>query len=255
MRRGFITCFLMILLPVAVWSQTSPQALFDEANTALEEGKLMPALQQYRAIAASGEVSGALYLNMGIVSVQLDSMGLAKFYFLKASEFSTTQEEASKALDYVNEQFSRQSAKLPKLPWETAIQWINETPGASGIFISGFLLIIGALVMLYLHWFQLLSLNKTPVIVVSLLIAGSCLAGLSFYADYVEYRYDEAVLVHSSSRVLQSPNPESTLVSIAYEGYDLTVDHWKSDEVEGWLYIRLGNGQFGWIPDEGIRIL
>jgi hypothetical protein len=55
--------------------------------------------------------------------------------------------------------------------------------------------------------------------------------------------------------VLELPDDESPLVSIAYEGYDLTVDQWESKEEDGWIYVRLGNGQYGWTKPEGIKVL
>lgn len=231
------------------------QAAFDEANTLFENGELDDALAMYRSIEASGQVSGPLFLNMGITAVQLDSMGLAKYYFLKAQEFEATKSQSNAALEYVNGQFSRQSAVLPKLPWDRAIYWINNKITASGLFIFGFFITLCGLILLYVSWFKKPSLDKTFSAIITLIITGTALVGLAFYADYVNQRYDEAILISNSQRVMQTPEAESTLVSIAYEGYDLTVDHWKSNEHENWLYIRLGNGQFGWIQDEGVKIL
>jgi len=250
----------LLLLIVLTFSHTGlaqqpAQAAFDEANTLYENGSFSEALTKYRTIESSGQVSGALYLNMGIVSVQLDSMGLAKYYFLKSADFETTRDRARKAVKYVNNQFSRQSAILPKLPWDRAIHWMNAVPGASGVFITGFILTLLGLIMLYLCWFEKLDLKKFSPYIITLILIGTTISLLAFYADYVDGRYDEAVLVKSQQRVLQSPNTESTLVSIAYEGYDLTVDHWKSEDQDHWLYIRLGNGQYGWIQSQGVKIL
>lgn len=231
------------------------QGTFDEANTLFENGELNEAMALYRSIESEDQVSGALFLNMGITAVQLDSLGLAKYYFLKARDFETTAQQAEEALEFVNSQFSRQSAILPKLPWDRAVEWINNSITAFGLFLIGFLITIAGLTLLYLGWLKKLPLKKTSPYLISLIITGSAFAGLAFYADYVNQRYDEAVLISTSQRVLQQPDPESTLISIAYEGYDLTVDHWKSAEFENWLYIRLGNGQFGWVRNEGIKIL
>lgn len=215
----------------------------------------MQAMESYRSIAASGSVSGALYLNMGIAAMQLDSLGLSKYYFLKAAQFSTTQQQADEALEYVNSQFSRQSAILPKLPWDRAIDWINHKLTALGLFLIGFLFTLAGLVLLYLGWLGKIPLSKTFSTQLTLIIIGTSLSLLAFYADYVNQRYDEAVLVSSSQRVLESPNEDSPLVSIAYEGYDLTVDHWESDAVDEWVYVRLGNGQYGWTKPGGIKTL
>lgn len=252
--------YLSVLVFILFWggmveAQQSPQAAFDQANTLFSEGELSEAMEGYRAIEKTGAVSGALYLNMGITAVQLDSIGLAKYYFLKASEFNSTKEQSATALEYVNSQFSRQSAMLPKLPWDRAIEWLNDVPGASVVFIIGFLITLIGLILLYLGWLNKLDSKSIFSYIITLIIAGTIVAGLAFYADYVNQRYDSAVLISTSQRVLESPKPESTLISIAYEGYDLTIDHWKSDEYPGWLYVRLGNGQFGWTKTNGIKIL
>ncbi|WP_421773013.1 hypothetical protein [Gracilimonas sp.] len=254
--KKLLLCSVWLLLSfTASVAQQSPQAIFDEANTLFENGDHTEALSLYRSIEKSGNVSGALYLNMGIAAVQLDSLGLAKFYFLKAKAFNTTASQGETALDYVNSQFSRQSAVLPKLPWDRAVKWINEVPTASGLFLIGFIITIAGLILLYLSWFNRLSFQNISSYVIALVIAGSGLAGLAFYADYVNQRYNAAVLITNSQRVLQAPNADATLESIAYEGYDLTVDHWKSEEQPDWLYVRLGNGQYGWIQDSGVKIL
>ncbi|MDR9415836.1 MAG: GW dipeptide domain-containing protein [Gracilimonas sp.] len=236
-------------------AQQSPQVIFDQANELLESGDLIGAMEQYRNIESEGQVSGALYVNMGIAAVQLDSMGIAKYYFLKAKNFKTTQEKAENALEYVNSQFSRRSAILPKLPWDRAIDWINNVPGAAGIFVIGFLLTLSGLVLLYACWFGSFEFQNISSYIITLIITGSAFGILAFYADYVDQRYDHAIMINNSNRVYQNADRNAALVSIAYEGYDLTVDHWKSNEEENWLYVRLGNGQYGWIPENGVKVL
>ena len=254
--KRILLCFFCLFFSFSFSvAQQSAQATFDEANTLFENGDLTEALNLYRTIESTGNVSGALFLNMGITAVQLDSLGLAKFYFLKATDFKTTSARAETALNYVESQFSRQSATLPKLPWDRAVQWINDELTASGLFLIGFFITTAGLVLLYLSWFNKLPFQKAFPYMITLIIAGTTLAGLSFYADYVNQRYDEAVLISNSQRVLQSPDPDATLQSIAYEGYDLTIDHWKSEEQPNWLYVRLGNGQYGWIQQQGVKIL
>ncbi|MEX0845002.1 MAG: SH3-like domain-containing protein [Balneolaceae bacterium] len=255
MSRFMVILICLLLIGNFTQAQNSAQATFDEANTLFENGDLNQALKLYKTIESAGEVSGPLYLNMGITAVQLDSMGLAKYYFFKATDFNRTRTQAKAALEYVNNQFSRQSAMLPKLPWDRAVQWLIEVPSASGVFIIGFFITISGLLLLYLGWFSRLNLEQYTSYIITLIIAGSSFAGLAFYVDYVDQRYDEAVLIVNSQRVTQNPTSESPLISIAYEGYDLTVDQWKSSEQSDWLYVRLGNGQFGWILDEGVKIL
>lgn len=249
------TLILLACSLVFISNAFAQQGSFDQANTLLENGNPMEAMEAYRDILNNGSVSGALYLNMGITAMQLDSLGLSKYYFLKAAQFSSTQQQADEALNYVNSQFSRQSAILPKLPWDRAIDWINHQLSAFGLFLIGFLFTLTGLTLLYLGWLDKIPLSKTFSTQLTLIIIGASLSLLAFYADYVNQRYDEAILVSSSQRVLESPDEDSPLVSIAYEGYDLTVDHWESKNIKGWTYIRLGNGQYGWTKPEGIKTL
>lgn len=236
-------------------AQNSTQAVFDEANTYYEQGNLAQAMRLYKSIDESGEVSGALYLNMGITAIQLDSMGLAKYYLKKAGQFSATQQQAQEALNYVNLQFSRHSAKLPKLPWDSAVDWLKTELTAYGVFSIGIICMVAGLALLVLSWFSVISSPKKAWIISSFIILGIFILSISFYVDYIDRRFKEGVVITASERVLQNPDSQSGLVSIAYEGYDITIDNKKSNATEGWLYIRLGNGQYGWIKTDGIKIL
>lgn len=246
---------ILVIFSGVLLAQSSPQLHFDEANNFLEEGNYREALKKYRQIEANDHISGELFLNMGIASVQIDSLGLAKFYFLKAKKFESTQLSADKALDFVNSQFSRQSAKLPKLPWDRAVDRFKVSPGTFGIFLIGYSFVCFAILLIIAGWFNWVKVPKQKNIIISCFTIAALIISLAYYVDYVDQRYDEAVLITDQSTVSVSPNGNSELISMAYEGYDLTIDWKKSATHPNWYYIRLGNGQFGWIEAKGIKIL
>lgn len=246
---------VLVLIGGNVVAQSSPQLRFDEANDLLENGDYRKALREYREIERSENVSGPLYLNMGITAVQLDSLGLAKFYFLQAQKFDLTAESANRALEFVNSQFSRQSASLPKLPWDKAVDYFKVTPGTFGLFVIGYGVFCLALLLVVSRWFKLFHLPKEKNVIVSLFVISILIITLAYYVDYVDQRYDEAVLITEDSFVSTAPDENAELVSMAYEGYNLIIDWKKSATRENWYYIRLGNGQYGWIKAKGIKIL
>ena len=250
-----LALIIFVVTSGTVVAQSLPQLKFDAANDLLENGDYRKALKEYRQIEQSEMVSGSLYLNMGIAAVQIDSMGLAKFYFLQAQEFEATKESADRALDFVNSQFSRQSAKLPKLPWDRAVDQFKKTPGTFGLFLIGYSVFCLALVLIIARWFNLFSIPKEKNVIISVFVISALVITLAYYVDYVDQRYDEAVLITEEASVSTAPEENAELVSIAYEGYDLTIDRKKSTPRENWYYIRLGNGQFGWIKAKGIKIL
>ena len=63
------------------------------------------------------------------------------------------------------------------------------------------------------------------------------------------------MLVIEETSVMERPSTDASLISKAYEGYDLTVDYKKSGTEPSWYYIRLGNGQYGWIKVDGVKVL
>lgn len=254
-RTLFLVILPVLLLSLPSNARQAVQAKFDLANTMIENGQYNEALHEFRSIENEGFVSGPLYLNMGISALQIDSLGLAKYYLLKAFSFKEVSEESLDALEYVNSQFSRQSATLPKLPWDQAIDWMKTVPKAFGVFLVGYFFAMIGLILLLGRWFGFLSFKKQTQFMAGFIISSFLILILSFYVEYVNQRYDEAILIIQETRVLEQPKDDANLVSMSYEGYSLTVDKKKSTNFDNWYYVRLGNGQFGWIEHKGVIIL
>lgn len=247
-----------ILLVCAVGlieAQNSSQLLFDRANDALKAGDYRKALDIYSELEKGEQISGALFLNMGISYVELDSLGKAKYYFLKASRFDESREQAVQGLEYVEQRFSRQSAVLPKLPWDKAVDWLRLNVGAATLLGIAIILINLGVFAYVTTWFW--PMYERPMQRSGLISSaiGILLLVLSFYVQYVDNRYNEAVMVNRQANVWERPDREATVVSQAYEGYSFTVDEYQSKEHPGWSYVRMSNGLYGWIPDNQIMVL
>lgn len=254
-KKTALLIFISFWCFVGSYAQQSPQAVFDQANEELEAANYQQAVSLYQEIEDQNNISGALFLNLGICYQRMDSLGTAKYYFLKASQFEETGDKAEEALEYVESQFSRQSAVLPKLPWDVATNWLQQNIGAVNLLISGIVLLNIGVLLFVAHWF----LNWYPKY---LRISGLVVIGLSafiiitsFYTYYVSDRYSKAVMVTQKMPVLEQPQQDASLVSQAYEGYTFTVDHYRSESQPDWAYVRMSNGLYGWIPDSEILIL
>lgn len=242
-------CFLGINHQAA--AQESVQAAFDRANELLEKGEFYEALRSYHEIENRGMHSSALYINMGYTAVQTDSLGLAKYYFLKTLKYFPAEkdirEQAEQALEFINSGFSRQAATLPKLPWDVALDWLIEKPGAYGVFWTGYVLGLFVLLLLFAKWFGLFSLKHHYRLITILTIAVLCVISLAYYVSYNVQRYDDAVMIHEQSTVFSKPDEHEEPVTSAYEGYVLRIDYTLSKNEPDWFYVRLSNGQKGWI--------
>jgi tetratricopeptide (TPR) repeat protein len=253
MKSGLFTLSVLFACLVFTAEAEAQQAQFDHANSLMEQQRVEEAFDIYRSIEESGRLSGKLYFNMALASMYQDSLGLAKYYLLQAVKFPDTREEASQALDYVNNQFDRRSAVLPKLPWDRFFEWLGSMIGASTLMITGILLLnlgVGGLIG---SWFTnkasaWLKRSGYATGILSLLLMLSAL-----YLYYHDNRYDTAVMVDRQAIVYERPSPNSASVSNAYEGYIMTVDTRRSADETEWYYVRLENGMFGWIQQNRVR--
>lgn len=236
--------------------QTNPQPLFDKANNYLESGDYRIALSMYRELERNEQLSGSLFLNMAISYVELDSLGLAKYYFMKAGQFDETRKNAVQGLDYVNSRFSRQSAVLPKLPWQRLLDWVSEAIGASLLLGLGIILLNMGVIGFVARWFITVPGEKYFKFGgIGVAVIGIIFVLTSFYIHYRDNRYHPAVMIHNQTNVREQPDSTSAVVSQAFEGYTFTVDRYKSEEYPAWYYVRMSNGLYGWIPGNDIRIL
>lgn len=245
----------ILLFLLTVVSLSAQQSRFDSANMLFEENEYAGAIQVYKSIADDGYESGALYLNMGIAYSQIDSLGVAKFYLLKAKQFSETTELADDALIFVNNLFSRQSAILPALPWDQFFQFLSDTFGLNAIVITALILFYFAVGLLIWSWFRIdlkKALRKGSYILFGLMIL---LFLLSWILYYQNSRYSTAVMVERQSVVHERPNESTSVITTAYEGYTMRVDFKTSADDPEWTYVRLENGMYGWVKRDGLKIL
>lgn len=253
--NNLIMILLFLLSSLIGYDALAQQSQFEEANDLLENGEFARAVETYQSISRDGHISGALWLNMGISYMQLDSLGMAKYSFLKASEFPETSERAKNALEYVNERFPRQSAVLPQLPWIRFLDFVKDVAGTITLsFIALFFLYAGTLLLIG-SWFRVDLKRLFRYTGYTSFGLSALIFILISVITYRAERYDEAVMVNREEVVYQQPSENAAAISTAYEGYNMQIDHSESKTQEGWFYIRLENGMYGWIKKDALVVL
>ncbi|MEX0823902.1 MAG: GW dipeptide domain-containing protein [Balneolaceae bacterium] len=252
--RELLFTFIFLFIFFSGTALSAQQARFDEATTLLEENQFREAVSLYKKIAREGNYSGSLWLNLGIAYSQLDSLGVSKYYFLRAKEYPETREKAENALSYVNERFSRQSAILPLLPWDRFFNFLSVTIGSGGLFISGFVFLYAGVFLIILSWFRH-GFNR-PLKLTGLIFSGITLLFFltGYYLNYIDDRYGTGVLTDRQTTVFEQPREESAVISTAYEGYTMKVDIHQSKENAEWYYVRLENGMYGWVDRNSVMV-
>lgn len=251
-KTGFI--FFLILLAFNCTALHAQQARFDAANDLLHQNQYNMAIEHYRSIADDGYHSGALWFNMGYAYSHIDSLGMAKFYLLKAGKYPESRELAAEALDVIHNRFTRRSAVLPPLPWDRFFQALSHSPGVKGLAYMAFIFLYMGVAFLIASWFRY-DLRKF------FRYGGYSLLGISatfflftIIVNYQENRFGLGVMVHRQAQVYQQPRPESAVITTAFEGYTMRVDFRQSKDYPEWKYVRLENGMYGWIEEDQLRV-
>jgi len=246
---------LILLIFVSSADLTAQQARFDQANNFLNQQRYDLALEQYKEIKQDGYVSGALFMNTGIAYIYLDSLGMAKYYFLKAQRFKETEAIATDGLAFLETRFSRRSAVLPPLPWQTFLNNVSEQFGYTALIVFSLIFVNIAVGILVLSWYGSRSIPHKKWIVLSLISVAVLIIILALIVRYQDARFDKAVMTDRQANVFERPDQNSPVISISYEGYLMTVDHKQSRNGDNWQYVRLANGMYGWIESHHIKTL
>lgn len=261
-HRVLLTLILLGVLIISSNAQSipdslrdlSPQAIFDKANIQIELKHYHKALDLYQAVDKQDMGSGPLYLNMGIAWTKLDSLGLAKYYFLKAAAFPSTKTKAEQGVDYVNNQLEHNETLLPPLPWDRFFNWIENQIGIHTLVLFGIIIVNLGVVIFIATWLwpEYDKWLKNPGY--AILILGILLLLLAGFSDYQARRYTRAVQIVKESNVRESPSPKAEIVSLSYEGYRFRIDRERSQKYPNWYYVRMGNGQYGWIHRNDLKL-
>jgi tetratricopeptide (TPR) repeat protein len=233
----------------------NPQTLFNEGNYYLEQQSYLDAVRKYREITRLGYESGPLYLNLGISYTNLDSLGLAKYYFLKASGYSNTRKAAEEGLTHVDMVLGRARPGLPVLPIAEFYDRLYFDIGSYPFFLLAIVLFNVAAISLVISWYVTRYTTWLKTIAILLLLMALTALGAGLFVDHQTDRYTRAVLVYNDSVVREQPYIDAPVVASAHTGYTFTVDTYTSQGDSAWIFVRLSNGLEGWIPEEGVLSL
>lgn len=247
--------FSLILGCPAKGEITQPQVVFDEAGKAIQSNNYSEAKQKLKSLLESDYEHGAVLLNLGYIYAVQDSLGNAIYYFRQAELDPEFEKEAKEGLRYARQRLPNREVMLPKLPWHQAFDWAGRTIGSNGLMSAALLFLYISVFFTLFYWFTTFMRHKgTRYLIYSSLTISILLAIGSLHIAHLQQRYDIGVLATEEQAVYSEPDRASSIISSAYEGYSFTIDYSQSKPEEGWYYVRLSNGMFGWIEDEGLLI-
>ena len=254
MGLRFFTILVFFSIPTGLL-MASPQQEFNRAAYLISEENYEEAFEVYRGIEESEYLSGALFLNMGITLIHADSLGLAKYYFMRAGEFNETRSRALEGLDYVNTEIERRHGSIPILFSSWWRDWIQFEIGIWNLLIGAIIVFNLAALIIAVGWFKptisfWMKITGIPLMVISLLAMA-----MAIWLDWHSGDYVRGVIIQQEVTLMAEPTETAEEVENAYEGFTVTHNRPKSMNHQGWAHITLSNGVSGWVPSSGLRTL
>ena len=244
---------LSVLLLWGLAAASQPEALFEKATRAYNEGNYDQAIEYYEQILGEGRHSAAVYFNMGNAYYKKNEIAPSIYYYEKALLLDPDDEEIRNNLVFARNMTLDAITPLPQSDLERFYDRLLTSLSLHGWAYLGVL--FGLLFVLgYILFLTGRTPNKKRIALIGSLAAlfiAMAATALS-YLRYQAYLKDQpAVIFAREIQVRSEPNQGSSPVFLLHEGTKVQV----RDSLDQWRRIALADGQVGWVPATSLRLL
>jgi tetratricopeptide (TPR) repeat protein len=236
--------WLLILFCPGPARADSPVAAFESANKLYEEGKFADAVTAYEKLAQSGQISAALYFNLGNAYFKSGRVGRAIAAYRSAAQITPRDPDLR-----ANLQFARNQVQGPTLPPSRWQRWLGR------LTLNEWTLLAAAAVWL---WFLLLAVRQwrpalrpalksyVPILAMVAALLCGCLADALYEARVIR----TAVVISGEAEVRHGPLLVSPVAFTARDGAELRV----LDQKDEWLEVSAGPRRTGWLRRDQVLL-
>ena len=249
MKKIIFICFLF--LGFAGFSQT--EALFEEANSAYQEGNYQEAINTYEQILDEGEVSAELYFNLGNAHYKLNHVAPSIFYYEKALQLDPTDKDIQNNIEFARNMAIDDIETVEETGMD---QWVNELISTFNFSTWAVLSIVFSVlfvVLFLLYYFSYRPLFKRILFAGAMISIVLCVITIVFAFQQEAYIQDNqyAIVFQEEIDVRDEPNLRGDASFELHEGTKAKV----LEDYQEWYRIELANGAQGWVNKDGLRKL
>ena len=253
-KNGVLT--LMIFFIVSTFSlkaQAPVSPLFEEGNTAYNNGDFFKAVTLYEQTLLTGKHSASLYFNLGNAYYRLNKVAESIYNYEKARQLDPENEDFK-----VNSAFAQNMTidAIEPLPESQLSQVQNSLYAIASASIWSKIVVL--FVWLFAIFFSIYLLNKTIKLkrlffVLSLfsLILFLSSFTIKFFANAEQENKKYAIIFSNEINIWSEPNLRAEIQFTLHEGTKVEL----LDSLDEWEKIRIANGSEGWIKNASLKSL
>jgi tetratricopeptide (TPR) repeat protein len=254
--RNMIVALLMMLSSAGLYASgiSEADALWNEANSAYEQGDWTSAIENYEAISSLGVESPQLYYNMGNVYYRMGDYARAVLYYERSLKLDPSSADAQFNLEHVNGLLQDKIDVVPEFFLKEWFRNLSRTMSSNSW--AWFFICLLAVTLALLLVFRLSSsivwrrVGFFAAIVTLLMMIAAFLFSAWQRNDYLAH--DEAVVMKPVTSVKSSPSSDnSTDLFILHEGTKVKV----LETSGAWTNVSLADGRQGWMKTADIETI
>jgi len=253
-KNGVLTLMIFFIVStLSLKAQAPVSPLFEEGNTAYNNGDFFKAVTLYEQILLTGKHSASLYFNLGNAYYRLNKVAESIYNYEKARQLDPENEDFK-----VNSAFAQNMTidAIEPLPESQLSQVQNSLYALASASIWSKIVVL--FVWLFAIFFSIYLLNKTIKLkrlffVLSLfsLILFLSSFTIKFFANAEQENKKYAIIFSNEINIWSEPNLRAEIQFTLHEGTKVEL----LDSLDEWEKIRIANGSEGWIKNASLKSL
>jgi tetratricopeptide (TPR) repeat protein len=240
-----LTLFISLLCVLTHAFAIDPVATFKEANNLYSKNQFEEAVKMYKLVCDAGYASADLYFNLGNGYFKTNNIKEAILYYERAKLLKQGDKDIEYNLEMARSLTVDKINALPELFFITWIKWVRDLLTLNGWTILCLATFVITLVALLLYLISSrLSLKKTGFwIGVFALVVSLTSLGMGIQLKHAQTANNTAIIFSSPVTLKSSPADSGTNLFILHEGTKVEI----LDKVGEWRWVRISDGNRGWI--------
>ena len=250
LKRSFYL-FTGLVLPLLSLGNDQANALFTKGNTYYAKAQYKDALNTYQQVLDDGYHSAAVYFNMGNASYKSDDIPSALLYYEKAHKLAPGDDDINFNIRFADLKTTDKIDEVPEFflaNWWKAFILSFSVGTLSGLSIL--VVLFGSGVLIVYFFTNSVSIKKTSFYTSIILFF---LGVLTIFMTGMQINYfdnhRQAIIFASSVTIKSGPVERSGSLFVLHDGTKVNI----LENNNGWMKIRLGNGNEGWIKASDVK--